>query len=93
MEAYLAGFGLIMATGGFLWLAQGSAAVARAAGVMQRNDGIQHEEGVVCESDQKLISGCALYIPGETAAESPVTHTFYYVEVCDYEGDLEGTRA
>ena len=49
VEAYLAGFGLIMATGGFLWLAQGSAAVARAAGVMRRNDGVQHE-GVVAKA-------------------------------------------
>ena len=37
--AYLRGFGLLMATG-FLWLARGPTAVARAAGVVRGNDGI-----------------------------------------------------
>eukprot|EP00964_Phaeocystis_antarctica_P100717 scaffold66298_cov63-Phaeocystis_antarctica.AAC.1 len=37
--AYLRGFGLLMATG-FLWLARGPTAVARAAGVVRPNGGI-----------------------------------------------------
>ena len=39
VEAYLALFGLLMATGGFLWLALGPTAAARAAGVVRRNGG------------------------------------------------------
>ena len=42
--AYLAAFGLLMAIG-FLWLAQGPPAVARAAGVVRRN-GKRHDIGV-----------------------------------------------
>ena len=51
----MSGFGLLLMATGFLWLARGPTAVARAAGVVRGNDGIDNSRRLLLNGTVKPV--------------------------------------